>query len=55
LPGPGFRPFHVVIEYPRPTRPARALIRDVAELEKPVFVSFEIVELSAPEDSEEGA
>ncbi|OLS42850.1 hypothetical protein [Rhodovulum sulfidophilum] len=55
LPGPGFRPFHVVIEYPRPPRPVRALIRDVAELEKPVFVSFEIVELSAPEDSEEGA
>jgi len=55
LPGPGFRAFHVVIEYSRPTRPARALIRDVAELEKPVFVSFEIVELSAPEDSEEGA
>ncbi|MCE8420997.1 hypothetical protein LZ190_20355, partial [Rhodovulum sulfidophilum] len=55
LPGPGFRPFHVVIEYPRPPRPARALIRDVAELEKPVFVSFEIVELSATEDSEEGA
>ncbi|MBK5925707.1 hypothetical protein CCR90_18470 [Rhodovulum sulfidophilum] len=55
LPGPGFRPFHVVIEYPRRPRPVRALIRDVAELEKPVFVSFEIVELSAPEHSEEGA
>ncbi|ARC90650.1 hypothetical protein [Rhodovulum sp. MB263] len=52
--GPGLRPFHVVIEYPRPESPVRALIREVAELEKPAFVSFEIVEFSATEDREEG-
>ena len=38
------RPFHVCIEYPPGARPYRNLIRQIIEIEKPAYVTYELKE-----------